>query len=283
MARIGNMQGRLVPSYDGRIQCFPRNDWQAEFALARDAGFDCIEWLYDVHDAEANPLRKPGGIGEILAVSARTSVAVSAICAHCFVENPIVCQPGRIDPAATASLSWLIGKAGELGVPLVIPLEENRHLQDRASQEVLLAFLEKALPLAEAAGVELDVESTLPPADLANLLARLPHRLLKVNYDSGNGAGMGYAVRDEFASYGQRIGRIHIKDKLLAGPNVPLGTGVADFRQLAAAVRTIGYTGDYTLEVARCAVGEELDYARCNRRFIVDNILDAGAAHDEPV
>jgi hexulose-6-phosphate isomerase len=84
---------------------------------------------------------------------------------------------------------------------------------------------------------------------------------------------MGYTVREEFASYGQRIGRIHIKDKLLAGPNVPLGSGVADFQALAVALRAIDYTGDYTLEVARSAVGDEVEYARQNRRFIVENIL----------
>jgi hexulose-6-phosphate isomerase len=283
MVRIGTMQGRLVSSYDGRIQCFPRYNWADEFARARDVGFDCIEWLYDVHDAEANPLRRPGGIRRVLEVSARSGVAVSSICAHCFVENPIVCAAGQIHPSANDTLCWLIGKAAELGgVPLVIPLEESRHLLDQASQEQLLAVLEGAMPLAESAGVEIDVESTLPPAQLARLLARLPHPLLKVNYDSGNGAGMGYAVGEEFATYGPRIGRIHVKDKLLAGPNVPLGTGVADFKALASCVREMGYTGDYILEVARCPVGEELAYARRNHQFIVQNILEAGIHYEEP-
>ena len=278
------MQGRLVASYNGRVQCFPRYNWEAEFERGGDVGFDCIEWLYDVNDAEANPLSHGQGVREILRVAARTGVAVSAVCAHCFVENPIVCEPNTIHPTAKLTLAWLIGKAGELGsVPLVIPLEENRYLRDQASQEMLLKVLEVALPLAEAAGVELDVESTMVPADLAKMLGRLPHSLLKVNYDSGNSAGMGHVIREEFASYGPRIGRVHIKDKQFAGPNVPLGTGAADFPALARCIRNIGYSGDCTLEVARCAAGEELEYARHNRRFIVENVLEPGAVHDQSV
>jgi hexulose-6-phosphate isomerase len=284
MARIGSMQGRLVPAYDGRIQCFPRYRWAEEFAGAAEIGLDFIEWLYDLHDAEANPLGKSAGIGEILEVSLRTGVAVSAICAHCFVEQPIICEPGRVHPAAQQRLSWLIRQAGDLGaVPLVVPLEEHRYLQEATSQDALLGVLERATALAAAAGVELDVESTLPPADLARLLARLPHPLLKVNYDSGNGAGMGYAVREEFACYGPRIGRIHVKDKRPSGPSVPLGSGAADFRALARAVREAGFRRDFTLEAARCSAGEEIEYARRNRRFVMENILEAPAAYAQPV
>jgi hexulose-6-phosphate isomerase len=284
MIRIGSMQGRLVPSYDGRIQCFPRYEWAEEFARAAEIGFDFIEWLYDLHDADVNPLGEREGICEILEVSLGTGVAVSAICAHCFVEKPIIWAPGRAHPAAQEMLSWLIRQAGELGgVPLVIPLEEHRYLQEQTSQDALLHVLERAIPLAAAARVELDVESTLPPADLARLLARLPHPLLKVNYDSGNGAGMGYSVRDEFACYGPRIGRIHVKDKQRSGPNVPLGSGAADFRALAHCIRGAGFGGDFTLEAARCSAGEEIDYARRNRRFVVENILQAGTAYEQPV
>ncbi len=284
MARIGSMQGRLVPSYDGRLQCFPRYAWAEEFARAAEIGFDFIEWLYDLHDAEANPLGRREGICEIREVSLRTGVAVSAICAHCFVEKPIIAEPGQVHPAAEEALAWLIRRAGELGaVPLVIPLEEHRYLKEQASQDALLHFLERAMPWAAAAGVELDVESTLPPADLARLLARLPHPLLKVNYDSGNGAGMGYSVGEEFACYGPRIGRIHVKDKHLSGPNVPLGTGAADFRALARCAREAGFSGDFTLEAARCSAGEEIECARRNRRFVLENILEAGTVHAEPV
>jgi len=56
MTHIGIMQGRLVPPTDNRIQCFPRERWADEFALAAKAGLDCIEWIYDLYGADVNPL-----------------------------------------------------------------------------------------------------------------------------------------------------------------------------------------------------------------------------------
>ena len=66
MSRIAIIQGRLVPPEDGRFQCFPRNRWRDEFAHAAAAGLDAIEWIYDLHGADMNPLATDAGIAEIL-------------------------------------------------------------------------------------------------------------------------------------------------------------------------------------------------------------------------
>ena len=52
--RIGVMQGRLSPPRGGRIQSFPVDTWREEFGLARQAGLDCIEWIYEMEAAENN-------------------------------------------------------------------------------------------------------------------------------------------------------------------------------------------------------------------------------------
>ena len=36
MAQFGIMEGRLVPPEDGRFQCFPREQWESEFAYAAE-------------------------------------------------------------------------------------------------------------------------------------------------------------------------------------------------------------------------------------------------------
>src|SRR5881409_3079850 len=69
MNRIGIMEGRLVPPVEGRIQCFPRERWAEEFALAAIANLDCIEWIYDQYGADANPIATDDGINEILRLS----------------------------------------------------------------------------------------------------------------------------------------------------------------------------------------------------------------------
>jgi len=97
--------------------------------------------------------------------------------------------------------------------------------------------------------------------------------MLKVNYDSGNSSSLGYLPNEEFAAYGSRIGSIHIKDRILGGSTVPLGTGNADFQTLADSLETIDYQGDIILQVARGTVGEEVAWAGINREFVLKHIL----------
>ena len=56
MYKYGIMQGRLTSPKDNRIQFFPKDEWIEEFGSAAQIGFDCIEWLYDLHDANINPI-----------------------------------------------------------------------------------------------------------------------------------------------------------------------------------------------------------------------------------
>ena len=96
---------------------------------------------------------------------------------------------------------------------------------------------------------------TLAPAISPYFSHRIPHPNIKVNYDTGNSSGLGYIAREEFAAYGDRIGSIHIKDRLrLPDGRVatkPLGDGSADFDDVFASIRKISYRGGFTLQVAR--------------------------------
>jgi len=87
----------------------------------------------------------------------------------------------------------------------------------------VVAALEQVVPTMEETGVELHLETSLSPSEFSRLLARLPSPLIKVNYDSGNSASLGYDPTEEFAAYGARLGSIHIKDRVLGGGTVPLG------------------------------------------------------------
>jgi hexulose-6-phosphate isomerase len=90
-----------------------------------------------------------------------------------------------------------------------------------------------------------------------------------VNYDSGNSASLGYEVTRELAAYGTRIGSVHIKDRIHGGGTVPLGTGDADLPALFSGLAGLRYEGDYVLQVARGSDGNEVEWARQNRAFLV--------------
>ena len=273
MSYIGIMQGRLSSPKDNRIQFFPEN-WTREFELAAQAQFDCIEWLYDFHNAGINPIATDEGIESIKLLLQTHGIKVNSLCAHCFIERPLIGSGAREQNESLSLISWLLQRIKLIGATrLVLPMEEAANLADGNEFDQQVEWMKRSLNLAEEKGIEINIETTLPPLVLASFLDRLPHPLLKVNYDIGNSAGMGYDIEDEFAAYGHRIGSVHIKDKFLKGPTVALGTGVADFQLLARCLGNINFFGDVVLEVARGIPGEELAWAKMNRSLIFQYLL----------
>ena len=67
------------------------------------------------------------------------------------------------------------------------------------------------------------------------------------------------------------MGSVHIKDRLLGASTVPLGTGDADFPALIEGLKKVAYKGDFILQVARGASGDEVAWARQNREFVLNH------------
>jgi hexulose-6-phosphate isomerase len=274
MTRIGIMQGRLVPPTDNRIQCFPSERWADEFELARQAGLDCIEWIYDLYGADVNPLATDAGIAEMKALIQKTGVQVLSICADYFMDRPLVRAGAGELAERLAIFDWLLGRGALLGINrVVVPFVDASRIETDDEFESVISTLGRILPMAERTGIEIHLETSLPPARFAALLERLPHPLLKANYDSGNSSSLGYHPREEFAAYGSRVGSVHIKDRLRGGGTVPLGHGDADFPALAESLRAVNYGGDFILQVARGDPGDEVNWARQNRAFVEKNFL----------
>ncbi len=151
---------------------------------------------------------------------------------------------------------------------IILPFVDVSRISSPEEEEIVIKALEEVLPTAEEADVELHLETDLGPEAFKALLDRLPHPSVKVNFDSGNSSSLGYRASDEIAAYGERIGSVHIKDRVLGGGTVPLGTGDADFDDVFASLKRIGYAGDFTMQVARGEAGDELNWARHNLEFI---------------
>ncbi len=276
MTRIGIMQGRLVPPTDNRIQCFPRERWADEFALASQAGLDCIEWIYDLHGADVNPLATDVGVGKLMHLSQQHKVKILSICADYFMDKPLVraSQADLNDRCNT--FYWLLDRGRLIGAKrIVIPFVDASRIDTQPEFDGVATLLKSLLKEAEKTGIEIHLESSLEPDRFAELLAQLPHPLLKVNYNSGNSSSLGYAPRHEFACYGERVGSVHIKDRLLGASTVPLGEGDADFPALAESLKKVAYKGDFILQVARGSSGDEVAWAKQNREFVLKYFCSA--------
>jgi L-ribulose-5-phosphate 3-epimerase len=274
MNLIGIMQGRLLPPTDNRIQCFPRQNWADEYELGAKAGIDCIEWIYDFFGADVNPIATDAGIAQMKTLSKNSGVQVLSICADYFMERPLVRASAGEMAERLAMFDWLLGRGHLLGVNrMIVPFVDASRIETEAEFEGVIETLQRILPMVERVNIEIHLETSLPPARFASLLGCLPHPLLKANYDSGNSSSLGYKPHEEFAAYGNRVGSVHIKDRLLGGSTVAPGTGDADFPALAESLKVVSYSGDFILQVARGAVGDEVNWIRQNREFVLKNFF----------
>ena len=139
---------------------------------------------------------------------------------------------------------------------MVVPLVDNGRLENRIQEDILVDTLKNESTFLSSIGIKVVFESDFGPAELVRFIGRLDPVLFGVNYDIGNSAGLGMNPCDEIAAYGDRILNVHIKDRLLAGTTVPLGTGNADFDAVFAALGRADYKGVYILQTARAADGQ---------------------------
>lgn len=275
--RIAVMQGRLLPPSDGCFQCFPRKHWKEEFPLAAEAGLDAIEWIYDFPGESDNPLGTDNGLAEILRLSEECDIAVVSVCADYFMECPLAKAGAAESEEGTNKLLWLLDRCKLAGIRrVVLPFVDNSRIDSDTEEAQVVQVLRRVLGHAEKADVELHLETSLDPKRFSALLAKLTNPYLKANYDSGNSASLGYDVREEMAAYGDRIGSVHIKDRIRGGGTVPLGTGNAEIPVLLSQLFRIGYKGDFVMQIARGEAGKELAWIRHNRELVLSQLQAAG-------
>lgn len=269
----GIMQGRLAPPEDNRFQSFPRAAWREEIPRAREAGLDYIEWIHDDYDQGANPIFTEEGRAELAALKQHHNIATPALCGDWFMDFPFLrCTPEEREQREQHLAELLpIAHAIEAN-RMVIPIVDNSRMKTEEDKQIILEVLERALPIAQANQVELHLETDLNAEDFSAFMRRLPHPMLKVNWDSGNSSGLGYIAHEEFAAYGDRIGSIHIKDRYRKPEGGietrPLGTGSADFDDVFASMKKINYQGGVTLQVARGVPGDEVNFIKAQLAFL---------------
>ncbi len=269
----GVMQGRLSAPEDGRFQSFPRNSWREEIARAREVGLDYIEWIHDDYDRGANPIFTAEGRAEMGALKQQYGIETPALCGDWFMDYPFVRCTVAERAERQEHLHAVIGVAAEIGARrIVLPFVDQSRITNEEEKQVALDVLRTALPHAKEHGVELHLEADFGPEEFAGFLARIDDPFLKVNWDSGNSSGLGYVASEEFAAYGDRLGSVHIKDRYRKPEGGietrPLGTGSADFADVFASLKKLGYTGGVTLQVARGTPGDEVEFLKTQLAFV---------------
>ena len=250
--KLGVMQGRLVPKYQGRYQAFPIGMWQDEFKVAKGCGLDLIEFILDFNDAEENPLLKLGGVGEIAKISKVTNVSVKTICADYFMEAPLHSTNNKVAEKSFKILERLLKTAKKLKITdIVIPCVDQSSLETKEAVNRFVEQITKIIPKIEKQNINLSLETDLAPQPFIELLDKLNSKSITVNYDIGNSAALGFDSDEELNAYGNRITDIHIKDRILGGGPVMLGEGNANFVKFFGKLKEFDYQGPFIMQAYR--------------------------------
>lgn len=267
---IGFMQGRLSPPVNGKIQAFPWTHWQHEFATAHANSFGLMEWTLDQERLYENPLMTAAGREEIRALMQRHKVQVLSLTGDCFMQAPFYKVEGPARKTLLTDFGHVVDACADIGIRyVVVPLVDNGRLENRAQEEALIAGLREIEPHLRD-GMKIIFESDFPPARLRGFIDRLPARHYGINYDIGNSAALGFNPDEEITAYGSRIDNVHVKDRVLSGTTVPLGSGNADFPSVFRALKRTGYRGHFILQTARAADGYHVGALRRYRDMVVN-------------
>lgn|ERR1035437_1251927 len=268
-SEIGIMQGRLSPPFADKFQAFPGDSWEEEFPRATEAGLQAIEWIYDLADAESNPIANDTGVEKMRWLSEHYGVKVQSLCADYFMARPLLRVSDAERKERLKKIEWLLHRCKLAGIQrVVLPFVDASRIENQTDHVMVIDGLRHISPVLDRLDVEIHLETALNPEDFNSLLVAIGHPRIKVNYDSGNSASLGYDPRIEWQTYGHKVGSVHIKDRVRGGGTVPLGTGDTNFEGLFAGIVACGYSGPWILQAARGSNGEEVKWARQNRAFL---------------
>ena len=252
MKKLGIVQGRLSPPVENKIQAFPIDHWREEFPKCQRLGISCIEWIFEYPRFEENPLYTDEGIQQMLALSQRYKVKINSILADYFMEQKLFGNDKGEMKNAVNMLKHLVGQCHKSHIPIIeIPFVDSSALKTDLDRQQVLQNMKESIVFAEKYNIILSLETSLSPIEFLDFIRSFDSSAVKINYDMGNSASLGYDAFEELNCYSLWIANVHIKDRVHNGGTVPLGTGDTKFDVVFNALKQKDYQGDFILQAAR--------------------------------
>lgn len=230
MLNFGVMQGRLTDKGGFFPQKFPWDNWQEEFFLARDMGFDSLEWMFNNERWEENPIVTEASLPDVQKCIRATGVSVSGICANYFMNHCIYDSNADAKKKNGYILGMLAKNADKIGCAnIILPMfGESGGLFEKEIfwKEMCLLCNE-----IEWGDVRILIETDAPMHTVGNFLMQDTVVWIGICYDMGNAAGLGKDVLYEMQTYSALIGEYHIKDKKRGKSTVMLGEGDVPYQE----------------------------------------------------
>lgn len=285
MISFGIMQGRFTPSNGRGIQFFPFDNWEQEFKDCAELGLNEIEWIFDYDRFDENPLWSHEGRQLLKCVIEGAGVKIRSVCFDYFMRRPFHKQP--VDAMAEVGaenmnfIKEVFDGMKSIGSSLLeIPMVDDSSIKTDEERKRVVDFLCEVLDLAKEYDVDIGCETDMPVGVFRDFLNEVKitsgSNRIFANYDSGNSSGLGYDHKTEIESLGEYIYNVHIKDRVLHGTTVALGTGSADFDAVFSSLKKVGYKDSILLQAARGTDGDEKNNIRKQMKFVKDYCVKYG-------
>jgi len=255
--KIGFIQGRLSPITNHRIQQFPWDSWQNEFTVASKIDIKLVEWTIDTFKFYQNPLIYLNQWEEINTIAKKNNILIPSVTCDYFMENPP--WKSDFDLVKKRISAILQGMKNISANILVVPLVDNSSLQKSSNIIIVKDLFTELIPEISENNVQIAFECDLNPEELLDFISKFDSNYFGINYDIGNSASLGFNPDEEFKAYGSRITNVHIKDRKLHGPTIPLGEGDADFLRIFRLLQEENYQGNLILQTARSKEGKDAE------------------------
>jgi len=267
--KIGFIQGRLVDQMYQRIQAFPMTLWKNEIEIAIQNDFNLMEWTLDYDYFYENPIFNHKDKQFFLE---KNNFKVESITMDFSMHVPFWKCSGSLRDEVINRHIRLIETLSDTNINiLVLPLVDNGSIEEESHQVNLTNGLYEISNYLEKYNKKIAFESDLSPSQLKYFINKFDSSIYGINYDTGNSAALGYDLKEELDCYGHRIINIHIKDRVLNGNTVKLGSGSYDFESFFGYFNELNYRGNLILQTARNP-NNHLE-TLCKNRDFVKNFL----------
>ncbi len=268
-------------------------DWTRRLSVAGALGFDFVEMSIDETDDRLARLDwSKAERADFRTAVAASGIEVPSICLSGHRRYPFGSADAGIRAEAQAIMEKAIDFAVDTGVR-TLQLAGYDVYYEPSTPESLERFAEGlawATDRAAAAQVMLAVEIMDTP--LMGSISkwkcwadRIHSPWFQVYPDLGNLSAWGSDVEAELALGIDRIVAVHVKDTLAVTPDfpgkfkgVPFGTGCVDFVRCFHALKRLGYSGSFLVEMWSGEAADPLAEVAAARRFVLDKMAEGGLA-----
>lgn len=240
------MQGRLVASATGALDCPPGWRWREEFPIAALLGLHHIELVAERAPDPSSPIWSSEGRAEIVTVAADAGVRTASLCVNETLARPFDDRRGALGLATRLAPVLAALRPGVV----VLPLLEASDLAavdwpDAARCVDILA------DVVCGQGARLALELGVPASESLRFLETIRSHGVGVCFDIGNATALGFDAPAELVLLGAHVWHVHAKDKTAAQENVRFGTGEVRFAEVFAALAHVNFGGLVTMEATR--------------------------------